>query len=167
MSLSEVSILLSRFSQCTLMVVGDLMLDEYLWGHIERISPEAPVPVLTVVRRDYTLGGAGNVAKNLRSLGAGVVALGAVGTDDAGACILKELDELGSGRRRNQVRFIISSSGKPGRDEASCPFHPGGPWSSRNCFGGDYLFVCSVAGATRIPNRAGTSRTDRASGSLN
>ena len=98
MSLDEVSILLSRFSQCTLMVVGDLMIDEYLWGHIERISPEAPVPVLTLARRDHTLGGAGNVAKNLRSLGAGVVALGIVGTDEAGACIFEELDNLGVDR---------------------------------------------------------------------
>lgn len=95
---TEVSILLSRFSRCTLMVVGDLMIDEYLWGHIERISPEAPVPVLTLARRDRTLGGAGNVAKNLRSLGAGVVALGVVGTDEAGACTIEELDDLGVDR---------------------------------------------------------------------
>jgi len=80
------------------MVVGDLMLDEYLWGHIERISPEAPVPVMTLERRQHTLGGAGNVAKNLSSLGAKVVALGAVGPDDAGSRILQELDELGIDR---------------------------------------------------------------------
>lgn len=98
MSLDEVSVLLSRFSRCTLMVIGDLMVDEYLWGHIERISPEAPVPVLTIERRDRTLGGAGNVAKNLRSLGAGVIALGVVGADEAGACIIEELDNLGVDR---------------------------------------------------------------------
>lgn len=72
------------FDTCRIAVIGDLMLDEYLWGHIERISPEAPVPVLSVTRRDSTLGGAGNVVENLRALGVQVAAFGVVGCDGTG-----------------------------------------------------------------------------------
>lgn len=75
---------LRAFDRCGVAVIGDLMLDEYLWGHIERISPEAPVPILNVVRREWTLGGAGNVVENLRSLGVQVAAVGVVGQDDTG-----------------------------------------------------------------------------------
>lgn len=81
---------LPAFDNCTIAVIGDLMLDEYLWGHIERISPEAPVPILSVVRRESTLGGAGNVAENLRSLGVHVTVFGVVGKDDTG----KEIRDL-------------------------------------------------------------------------
>jgi rfaE bifunctional protein kinase chain/domain len=91
----EVDQLLSVFRNRCVLVVGDLMLDEYLWGHIERISPEAPVPILKLVRRESNLGGAGNVAKNLATLGASVVALGVIGDDVAGHCIREELDQLG------------------------------------------------------------------------
>jgi D-beta-D-heptose 7-phosphate kinase/D-beta-D-heptose 1-phosphate adenosyltransferase len=77
------------------LVAGDLMLDEYLWGHIERISPEAPVPVLNLIRRESTLGGAGNVMRNLRSLGVQVIAAGTVGNDSIGEQILELLDVLG------------------------------------------------------------------------
>jgi D-beta-D-heptose 7-phosphate kinase / D-beta-D-heptose 1-phosphate adenosyltransferase len=72
------------FDRCRIAVVGDLMLDEYLWGHIERISPEAPVPILNVKRRECTLGGAGNVAENLRALGVHVAAFGVIGSDETG-----------------------------------------------------------------------------------
>ena len=73
---------LNAFPACRIAVVGDLMLDEYLWGHIERISPEAPVPILSVTRRTSTLGGAGNVAENLRHWGAEVTVIGVVGEDE-------------------------------------------------------------------------------------
>src|SRR5438270_858927 len=86
--------LLGKFS-CRVLVIGDLMLDECLWGHIQRISPEAPVPILNLVRRGYALGGAGNVVKNLKALGAQVVVLGAVGEDPTGQEIIKLLHELG------------------------------------------------------------------------
>lgn len=82
--MSDLSSLLDQLRQCHLAVIGDLMLDEYLWGHIERISPEAPVPILNVVRRSSTLGGAGNVAENLRGLGVAVTVLGIVGDDQTG-----------------------------------------------------------------------------------
>lgn len=76
--------LLKAFDRCRVAVVGDLMLDEYLWGHIQRISPEAPVPILNVERHDCTLGGAGNVAENLRTLGVHVAAFGVIGCDQTG-----------------------------------------------------------------------------------
>lgn len=65
-------------------VIGDVMLDTYLWGHVERISPEAPVPVVALERREYRIGGAGNVALNLASLGAKVAALSVTGRDNDG-----------------------------------------------------------------------------------
>src|SRR5579863_6017848 len=91
----EVHELLSVFRNRRILVVGDLMLDEYLWGHIERISPEAPVPILRLVRTESNLGGAGNVAKNLATLGASVVILGVVGDDAAGHSIREEFGQLG------------------------------------------------------------------------
>jgi len=87
--------LLKKFSRSRVLVIGDLMLDESLWGHIERISPEAPVPILNLVRRGYALGGAGNVVRNLKTLGAKVIALGAVGEDSTGRHIVRLLGELG------------------------------------------------------------------------
>ncbi|HEY4282090.1 MAG TPA: PfkB family carbohydrate kinase [Chthoniobacterales bacterium] len=80
----DLSRLLDNFHRCHIAVIGDLMLDEYLWGHIERISPEAPVPILNVIRRSSTLGGAGNVVENLRSLGVAVTVLGVLGRDETG-----------------------------------------------------------------------------------
>lgn len=75
-------------------VVGDLMLDEWLWGRVRRISPEAPVPVVEVDDHSYTLGGAGNVANNLAALGAKVRAIGIVGDDEAGERVLGMLARL-------------------------------------------------------------------------
>jgi rfaE bifunctional protein kinase chain/domain len=63
------------------LVVGDVMVDEWIWGSVSRISPEAPVPVVAVSDHSFTLGGAGNVANNLRALGAQVSFAGAVGAD--------------------------------------------------------------------------------------
>lgn len=85
---------LEKLSANRILVIGDLMVDEYLWGHVERISAEAPVPVLKTVRRESTLGGAGNVVKNLRSLGTSVNVVGAVGEDGTAAQILEMLDLL-------------------------------------------------------------------------
>ncbi len=68
----------------SVLVVGDLMIDEWIWGTVSRISPEAPVPVVAVSNHSFTLGGAGNVANNLRALGAGVSFAALVGDDDFG-----------------------------------------------------------------------------------
>src|SRR5690606_37092343 len=76
------------------LLVGDLMLDRYVWGDVSRISPEAPVQVLRVEREEVRLGGAGSVIANLSALGARVHALGVLGTDgpgDRSAALLSEL----------------------------------------------------------------------------
>lgn len=74
----------------TIMVIGDLMLDEYIWGVVDRISPEAPVPVVEVKEETFRLGGAGNVAKNLTTLGARVLMSTVIGQDRP-ADILKDM----------------------------------------------------------------------------
>ncbi|MBV8531963.1 MAG: D-glycero-beta-D-manno-heptose-7-phosphate kinase, partial [Candidatus Eremiobacteraeota bacterium] len=73
-----------------ILVVGDLMIDEWIWGTVTRISPEAPVPVVAVADHSFTLGGAGNVANNLRALRANVVFAGTVG-NDAFASLVRDL----------------------------------------------------------------------------
>ncbi|NYT66476.1 D-glycero-beta-D-manno-heptose-7-phosphate kinase [Alcaligenaceae bacterium] len=72
-------------SRVNVLVIGDIMLDRYWFGEVERISPEAPVPVVRVARCEDRLGGAANVARNIRALGAQVTLLGIVGADEAGA----------------------------------------------------------------------------------
>src|SRR3954470_7538464 len=79
----------SRFERRACVVVGDVMLDRYLWGDVARISPEAPVPVLRVSRQSVNAGGAGNVARNLAELGLRPALVGVVG-DDADAAALRE-----------------------------------------------------------------------------
>jgi len=76
-------------------VVGDLMLDRYIWGKVERISPEAPVPVVNVARRSHSLGGSANVVHNLRALGAVALPFGVVGSDPAADLVLGLLREAG------------------------------------------------------------------------
>src|SRR4051794_41686867 len=69
----------------TVLCVGDLMLDEFVYGEVSRISPEAPAPVIAVQRSETNVGGAGNVARNIASLGAHCIFVGLVGDDEAGA----------------------------------------------------------------------------------
>ena len=85
----------SKFKECTVLVIGDLMLDEYLWGDVDRISPEAPVQVVDVKKEELTLGGSGNVVNNLVALGAKVFAAGVIGTGRNGNMLLKRLVYLG------------------------------------------------------------------------
>lgn len=85
--MSRLSEIIQDFSKSTVLVLGDLMLDRYLWGHVSRISPEAPVPVVAVKKETSCLGGAGNVSRNLQSLGASVILAGLVGEDSAGRWI--------------------------------------------------------------------------------
>jgi rfaE bifunctional protein kinase chain/domain len=76
-------------------VVGDLMLDRFVWGRVSRISPEAPVPVVEIEREDYHLGGAANVARNLASLGGSPLLVGTVGSDDAAGTLRHTLVSRG------------------------------------------------------------------------
>src|SRR6478672_87255 len=74
--------LFKKFSSIKVGVVGDLMLDTYIWGNVDRISPEAPVPIVSLKKNEYRIGGAGNVALNLQSLGAKPFILSVTGQDD-------------------------------------------------------------------------------------
>jgi len=91
-SLQEI---VDRFAGRRLMVLGDAMLDHYLWGRCERISPEAPVPVVDVQRESTSLGGAGNVAANLAALGAEPVLVAVMGDDEHGRRMLGAFAERG------------------------------------------------------------------------
>ncbi|HEV3224940.1 MAG TPA: PfkB family carbohydrate kinase [Puia sp.] len=85
--------LFKTFSSVKIGVIGDMMLDTYWWGNVERISPEAPVPVVTVNRKEYRIGGAGNVALNLASLGTPVSVFSVIGDDDDGQILTGLLNE--------------------------------------------------------------------------
>ncbi|HPX61158.1 MAG TPA: D-glycero-beta-D-manno-heptose-7-phosphate kinase [Deltaproteobacteria bacterium] len=87
----------SHVSGLRCLVIGDLMLDEYLWGRAERISPEAPVQVVDVVREELRLGGAGNVVNNLVALGAQVSVCSVIGDDQNGRALLDAFEGLGVG----------------------------------------------------------------------
>jgi D-glycero-beta-D-manno-heptose-7-phosphate kinase len=84
-----------RLQGLPIVVVGDLMLDRYLWGHVQRISPEAPVPIVDVQREEARLGGAANVALNLLSLGCQPLLLGTVGHDTEGETLHRLVADLG------------------------------------------------------------------------
>ena len=82
---------LQSIGQQTILCVGDLMLDDFVYGEVDRISPEAPAPVLAVKRNEVAIGGAGNVARNIASLGARCIFVGLVGEDDAGRDVIARL----------------------------------------------------------------------------
>ena len=84
-----------RFKDLSILVIGDLILDEYLYGEVERISPEAPVQVVDIKDKSETLGGAANVANNIVSLGAKVFLAGVIGDDESGSIFIEKLKEKG------------------------------------------------------------------------
>ncbi|BDU51363.1 D-glycero-beta-D-manno-heptose-7-phosphate kinase [Haliovirga abyssi] len=101
---------LENFENKKIAVVGDFMLDEYIFGNVDRISPEAPVPVVNVTNETFVLGGAANVVNNLCSLGAKVVAFGVIGEDKNGEKMEMELEKRGvdtSGIFRDKDRPTI------------------------------------------------------------
>jgi D-beta-D-heptose 7-phosphate kinase/D-beta-D-heptose 1-phosphate adenosyltransferase len=87
--------IVERLSAGRILVAGDLMLDEFIWGRVSRISPEAPVPVVEVTSESYYPGGAANVARNVRELGAAVRVAGIAGADAQGARLIELLDAAG------------------------------------------------------------------------
>ena len=99
---------IEQFKDIKALVIGDLMIDEYLWGNVDRISPEAPVPVVAIEKESQTLGGAGNVINNLVAMGAQVFAIGTAGTGKAGQMIFKKLQDLGV-----ETSGIISEKERP------------------------------------------------------
>jgi len=106
-------------AQPHILVIGDLMIDHYLWGGCERISPEAPVQVVDIARETTVLGGAGNVINNLVTLGAHVSVAGVIGDDENGVELKKMLSSLGAsceglivqeGRKTSKKSRIIASN---------------------------------------------------------
>jgi len=91
MKARELKRIISKFSKAKILVVGDLILDEYIWGSVDRISPEAPVPVVWANKRTYVPGGAANVAGNIRSLDAQVCLVGVTGRDKSNDILFLEL----------------------------------------------------------------------------
>jgi len=87
--------ILSRFDKKKILVVGDLILDQFIWGDVSRISPEAPVPVVWVKRESYMPGGACNVAHNITALGANVALVGIIGKGQTGQFLLSALEKIG------------------------------------------------------------------------
>jgi len=96
------------FKPVRMLVAGELVLDRYLWGDVARISPEAPIPVLHVTRREEKLGNSGFVMANLRALGAEVAALSVVGADRNGQRLREILDGLGV-----RTRSVLADDGRP------------------------------------------------------
>jgi rfaE bifunctional protein kinase chain/domain len=91
-------------SKMKVAVIGDVMLDTYWWGTVERISPEAPVPVVAVTKKEQRIGGAGNVALNIEELGAYVALLTILGDDEDGAQLKKMLT-----KKNIDTRFVLES----------------------------------------------------------
>ncbi|MCM8790929.1 MAG: D-glycero-beta-D-manno-heptose-7-phosphate kinase [Candidatus Omnitrophica bacterium] len=100
--------IVERFKNIKVMVIGDLILDEFIWGEVSRISPEAPVPVVWVKKESFMPGGASNVANNLRSLGADVYLVGIIGDDERGAILKGELDQKGI-----HTEGVLTDSSRP------------------------------------------------------
>ncbi len=93
MTHTELSTLFTSFAHLNIAVVGDVMLDTYWWGNTERISPEAPVPVVAVSKKEQRIGGAGNVALNAAALGAQVSLISITGNDDEGRQLVSLLNQ--------------------------------------------------------------------------
>jgi D-beta-D-heptose 7-phosphate kinase/D-beta-D-heptose 1-phosphate adenosyltransferase len=105
---NRVDEILSDLRDCKIVVLGDVMLDEFVWGDVTRISPEAPVPVVDVRRESIHLGGAANVLANLIGLGARSVVIGVVGEDEPGRRLRDNLNSLGTG-----LDCLVTDSSRP------------------------------------------------------
>ncbi len=100
--------IISKFPDLRIVTLGDFMLDEFIWGEVRRVSPEAPVPVVDVKRETWSPGGAGNVVSNLLELGARAVPIGVVGSDE-GAKMLRER----FAEQKTEIDGLITDSSRP------------------------------------------------------
>ena len=105
---SRVRELLGEARKCRVVVIGDVMLDQFIWGNVARISPEAPVPVVDFVRESYMPGGAANVARNLSALNVRTQLFGIMGNDEAS----KKLREI-LGEQHVDCRGLLADAGRP------------------------------------------------------
>ncbi len=101
-------LILDKVDRGRIVILGDLIIDQYIWGKVSRISPEAPIPVVEVVRENFSLGGAANVASNLNALGVSVEICGVVGDDSHGGMLLGMLKEKGIG-----TRLVVKDPDRP------------------------------------------------------
>ncbi len=108
MNSENIQKILNNFEQQRLIVLGDLMLDEFIWGEVRRISPEAPVPVVEVKRETWHAGGAGNVVSNLLELGAKAIPIGVVGNDAGAEKLRLQFSKTGA-----ETKYLISDAERP------------------------------------------------------
>jgi D-beta-D-heptose 7-phosphate kinase/D-beta-D-heptose 1-phosphate adenosyltransferase len=101
----------------TIVCVGDLMLDDFVYGEVSRISPEAPAPILAVSRNELMVGGAGNVARNIAALGARCIFLGVVGEDDASRTLMRAL----ASERLIEPHLVVDAAVRPHARFVSSP----------------------------------------------
>lgn len=94
---------LNKIKKVHIPIIGDIMLDHYSWGEVERISPEAPVPVVKIIKDEFMLGGAGNVACNIKSLSSSPILFSIIGKDDYGQKIKQLL-------KQNNIKFFLHQS---------------------------------------------------------
>src|SRR5579871_1415715 len=99
----DFDVLSQAMARKTVLCIGDLMLDEFVYGEVSRISPEAPAPVIAARRSETDIGGAGNVARNIASLGGKCILVGLIGEDAAGAELKAEL-----GRHKGVESVLVS-----------------------------------------------------------
>ncbi len=99
--------LFAQFSSIKVGVIGDVMLDTYWWGHVDRISPEAPVPVVALDRKELRIGGAGNVALNLASLQSQVSIISVMGKDDDGVMLQQLFEQQGV-----DCKYLLASASR-------------------------------------------------------
>jgi len=134
--------ILGRVSKVKILVVGDIMMDRFIWGKVSRISPEAPVPVVTVEKETFLLGGAANVVNNIHDLGGNVALCGVIGDDEIGQKIIKKLSEMGiglhgifveQGRQTTTKTRVIAHHQQLVRIDRETTDHPRVP-TSRNLF---------------------------------
>lgn len=117
---SNLEFFLKEFKTKKVLILGDVMLDSYLYGKVNRISPEAPIPILSVTEREFRLGGAANVALNVKSLGAETIVCSVIGNDDKAEIFRNVLSEnqltdigiINSDERKTTVKTRIISSGQ-------------------------------------------------------
>ncbi|WP_206734467.1 bifunctional heptose 7-phosphate kinase/heptose 1-phosphate adenyltransferase [Ancylomarina salipaludis] len=105
MNKSELNRIFESFSDYNILIIGDVMVDAYAWGKVDRISPEAPVPIFSCSSRENRLGGAANVALNIKSLGANPILCSVIGNDARGKDFVKLLSEI----QQEQSGIVVSS----------------------------------------------------------
>lgn len=108
MEYKSIKEIFDAFDRQKVLIIGDVMIDAYIWGAVERISPEAPVPVVRATKRDYRLGGAANVALNVQALGAQPILCAVVGNDEAGTNLINRLQE-----KNMPTDGIVTSKSRP------------------------------------------------------